>query len=135
MSDPLKNFYPKVKLAKEAPMKAPEPEESTFYGRLFAHLLILFLVALMFIAVGIMLQHINGLNVREIGVATLCPIAFTAVLIYWFLRAGLMQILAARKAEISPWWRPMLRWQGISCWIAAGCLVWVETVLVKGVLL
>lgn len=135
MSDPLKNFYPKVKLAKEAPMKAPEPEESAFYGRMFAHLLILFLVALMFIAVGIMLQHINGLNVREIGVATLCPIAFTAVLIYWFLRAGLMQILAARKSEISPWWRPMLRWQGISCWIAAGCLVWVETALVNGVVL
>lgn len=135
MSDSLKNFYPKVKPQKEVPIKALEPEESTFYGRMFAHLLILFLVALMFIAVGIMLQHINGLNVRKIGVATLCPIAFTAVLIYWFLRTGLMQIFAARKAEISPWWRPMLRWQGISCWIAAGCLVWVETVLVKGVLL
>lgn len=134
MSDALKNFYPKVKPQKEAPIKAPEPEESTFYGRMFAHLLILFIVALIFCVVGVMLQHINGLNVREIGIATLCPIAFTAVLIYWFLRVGLMQVFAARKAEISPWWRPMLRWQGISCLIAGGCLVWVETVLVKGVL-
>lgn len=134
MSDALKNFCPKVKPQKEAPIKAPEPDESTFYGRMFSHLLVLFFVALIFCVVGIMLQHINGLNVREIGVATLCPIAFTAVLIYWFLSAGLMQILAARKAEISPWWRPMLRWQGISCLIAGGCLVWVEAVLVNGVL-
>ena len=134
MSDTLKNFYPKVKPQKEAPIKTPEPEESTFYGRLFSHLLVLFFVALIFCLVGIILQHINALNLPDIRVATLCPIAFTAVLIYWFLRAGLMQILATRKTEISPWWRPMLRWQGISCWIAAGCLVWVEAVLVKGVM-